>query len=313
MKVPKYNKSIKLKYNLGGSGLSKQDYANTAQTGLNVASTGVDMIEGYTGDTPSALGGGIKGAASGAAAGAAFGVVGMGVGALAGGVMGYLGQDKANAEAKKAKDLQVKNMIEQKNLVDSNAGKIAAANAGTVGIGNNSFKDGGAVKSTRPLNILTSPIKIPNSLPIRNPRPTLARAFQDGGAINERLDTSIRLKPTQYTDGGQLSSLDSKTVLAKGNTHAQGGIDIGNNAEIENGETVKDTGDDLMVMSNNLKNPATGNTFAKDDSKLAKQVGKLEGSKKNSDINTIKLLNRKRGLLENMQQIMNGNSQGQNI
>jgi hypothetical protein len=139
----------------------------------------------------------------------------------------------------------------------------------------------------------------------------LGKEFKNGGAINERLDTSIRLKPTQYTDGGQLSSLDSTTVLAKGNTHAQGGIDIGNNAEIENGETVKDTGAELMVMSNNLKNPATGNTFAKDDSKLAKQVGKLEGSKKNSDINTIKLLNRKRGLLENMQQIMNGDSQGE--
>lgn len=98
---------------------------------------------------------------------------------------------------------------------------------------------------------------------------------------------------TILKQGGKLKPISDDTFLAIGNSHKQGGIQLSNNAEIEGNETLKDKGDSFMVMSNKLKNPNSGNTFAKDDLKLAKQIDQLEDKREN---------------LENTQQRMNGDN-----
>ena len=130
----------------------------------------------------------------------------------------------------------------------------------------------------------------------------LGSKFKNGGTLSKA-----------YTNGGTLNQLNSDTVQAEGNTHEQGGIDLSQNAEIENGETVKDNGNTMMVMSNSIKNPLSGKTFAKDDATYAKKLSKFEDKDIASNLsrNQIKLITLKREKLEQLQQLMNGNSQGQ--
>lgn len=129
-----------------------------------------------------------------------------------------------------------------------------------------------------------------------------SKVFKNGGTLAKT-----------YTNGGTLNQLNSDTIQAEGNTHEQGGIDLSQNAEIENGETVKDNGNTMMVMSNSIKNPLSGKTFAKDDATYAKKLSKFEDKDIASNLsrNQIKLITLKREKLEQLQQLMNGNSQGQ--
>lgn len=290
-----------------GNDKPKFDTAGAIGAGTGMLSAGIDA---FSDGQPSVAGSATKGALQGVTAGAAFGPIGMVAGGLLGGVAGGISSWMEKDSIEKQKKAAEKALIDSRNLTDTNSGKLATLNAGKVGVGVNEFDKGGKIQKGKPLNILSKPILLPNQIPIRNPRPTLAL---NGGGVGKENEKNVTLRPTQYLDGGKLKQLSSDTQLAEGNTHEQGGIDLTENSEIENQETVKDKGDSYMIMSNNLINPKSGNTFAKDDSKLAKQAGKLEGSKKTSSINGLKLINRKRDMLENMQQIMNGNSQGQNI
>ena len=81
-----------------------------------------------------------------------------------------------------------------------------------------------------------------------------------------------------YKQGGSLNPISSDTKLAVGRSHEQGGIKMSKDAEIEGGETVVDKGDHALVVSDNLINPKTGRTFAKDDLRLAKLARKYEGA-----------------------------------
>ena len=290
-----------------GNDKPKFDTSGAIATGANLVSAGIDA---FSDGQPSVAGGATKGALQGVASGAAFGPVGMIAGGLLGGVTGGVSSWMEKDAIAKQKRAAEKALTDSRNLADANTGKLATLNAGKIGIGVNEFDNGGKIQKGKPLNMLSKPILLPSQIPIRNPKPALAL---NGGEVGKENEKNITLRPTQYLDGGKLKQLSSDTQLAEGNTHEQGGIDLTENSEIENQETVKDKGDSYMIMSNNLINPKSGNTFAKDDLKLAKQAGKLEGSKKTSSINGLKLINRKRELLENMQQIMNGNSQGQNI
>lgn len=85
-----------------------------------------------------------------------------------------------------------------------------------------------------------------------------------------------------YAKGGKLSRLSNNTVLAEGRTHEEGGIKLPSmKAEVEDNETMKKLKDGgTYVFSDTLINPNTGNTFAKDDTKLSRIKGRIE---KNSD------------------------------
>jgi hypothetical protein len=109
-------------------------------------------------------------------------------------------------------------------------------------------------------------------------------------------------------EGGELHSISKNTKLAVGQSHENGGIKLDAESEIEGGETLVDKGDHTLVVSDNLVNPMSGNTFAKDDLKLAKSLSKFEGKTSNLAKNSIKQINAKREILHNMQQKMNGDN-----
>ena len=119
-------------------------------------------------------------------------------------------------------------------------------------------------------------------------------AYKQGGVIKK--------------DGGELQPVSKNTQLAVGQSHENGGIKLDSKSEIEGGETLVDKGDHTLVVSDNLVNPLSGNTFAKDDLKLAKTLGRFEGKTSNLAKNSIKQINAKREVLHDMQQKMNGDA-----
>lgn len=123
-------------------------------------------------------------------------------------------------------------------------------------------------------------------------------------------DTTItkRMGGPIYKKGGRLDSINSNTRKAIGATHEEGGIDLSRNAEIENREVVTDKGDQYFITSAKLTNPLTGRTFAKDDEIISRKIGKMEKKEPSKEKNNaMKLLNRKKEQLHNIQQQMNGN------
>ncbi len=75
---------------------------------------------------------------------------------------------------------------------------------------------------------------------------------------------------TNQVPGGKLKKLASNSYVAEGNTHAQGGIKIANNAEVENNEIITNNKDNTTsIFSNNLG-------YAKIAKQLAKKKGELE-------------------------------------
>lgn len=119
-------------------------------------------------------------------------------------------------------------------------------------------------------------------------------AYKQGGIIKK--------------DGGELQPVSKNTQLAVGQSHENGGIKLDSKSEIEGGETLVNKGDHTLVVSDNLVNPLSGNTFAKDDLKLAKSLSKYEGKTSNLAKNSVRQINAKREILHSMQQKMNGDA-----
>lgn len=115
-----------------------------------------------------------------------------------------------------------------------------------------------------------------------------------------------------YKQGGSLNPISSDTKLAVGRSHEQGGIKMSEDAEIEGGETVVNKGDHTLVVSDNLVNPITGKTFAKDDLRLAKLARKYEGATTQLAKNSLKHIQSKREELHDLQQQMNGDASDMN-
>lgn len=111
-----------------------------------------------------------------------------------------------------------------------------------------------------------------------------------------------------YKQGGSLNPISLDTKLAVGRSHEDGGIKMSEDAEIEGGETVVDKGDHTLVVSDNLVNPITGRTFAKDDLRLAKLARKYEGATTQLAKNSLKHIQAKREALHGLQQQMNGDA-----
>ena len=72
-----------------------------------------------------------------------------------------------------------------------------------------------------------------------------------------------------YADGGKIKGLASDTGVVQGPSHAQGGVDLDTNTEVEGGETLRTKGDETQVFSKNMG-------FSKLANSLAIQKGILE-------------------------------------
>lgn len=89
--------------------------------------------------------------------------------------------------------------------------------------------------------------------------------------------------PTKYLSGGKLKALSSESVEVDGDSHEEGGVQLGNNVEVEGDETIKND----FVYSDALG-------FAKLHKPLARAIGKMENKVPNNVTNnTIKLLKQK--------------------
>lgn len=79
--------------------------------------------------------------------------------------------------------------------------------------------------------------------------------------------------------GGNLKQISSTALEAEGKSHADGGIKLTDDVEIEGGEgvhTLKNK--DVVVSSDSLQDPHTGYTFAEQMKELERKKGKLEMS-----------------------------------
>ncbi len=128
--------------------------------------------------------------------------------------------------------------------------------------------------------------------------------------IGEVKPTEFKKGGNVYLKGGRLDQVSNNTYKAVGNSHEQGGIKLSPNAEIEGQESVTDNGDSFFVASATLRNPATGNTFAKDDIAISKKIGKFEDRGDKASMNAVKMLEAKKANLQTIQQSMNGDKEG---
>lgn len=332
--IKKYDLGVK-KYNIAAPSIEGVDKkaggVNAAAAIGGLASLGSSAIDIATMNDPEpSMGASVgKGALSGAATGAALGsavpivgtAIGAAGGALVGATMGYFqgkGEKEAFDKEKKLKqETEDKQRSEQavsmsqKALADvSNRGFTTSGNTQSSFYG----KDGGIhIKpenrgkfteyKERTGKTTEEALHSPNAH-VRQMANFAKNAaswkHENGGVIRK--------------DGGELHPISKNTKLAVGQSHENGGIKLDDESEIEGGETLVDKGDHTLVVSDNLVNPMSGNTFAKDDLKLSKSLSKFEGKTSNLAKNSIKQINAKREILHNMQQKMNGDAtdEGQN-
>ena len=78
------------------------------------------------------------------------------------------------------------------------------------------------------------------------------------------------------TEGGVLKRLSSTAMVAKGNTHDDGGIMLDEETEVEDKEGIHNIEGQPVISSNVLENKNTDNSFAKDMTKLEKEKGGYE-------------------------------------
>lgn len=130
--------------------------------------------------------------------------------------------------------------------------------------------------------------------------------YKKGGKMSCLKGGKMTYRDGGKVPGGKIVPVTSDTKLAIGKTHAQGGIRLNSNVEVENGEPIVDKGDHTLVVSNNLKNPATGNTLAKDDIKLALDIEANKNKSSQVAKNAVVASQLKREKLHQYQQAMNG-------
>lgn len=266
-----------------GSTAKKGGGANAAAAIGGLASLGSSAIDIATMNDPEpSMGASVgKGALSGAATGAALGsavpVVGTAIGAAGGALVGAtMGYFQGKGE-REAFDKEKK--LKQEALdKQRNEQSVAMSQKALADVSNRGFTTSGNTQSS---------------------------FYGKNGGL---------LKSIKYLQGGELQPVSKNTQLAVGQSHENGGIKLDAKSEIEGGETLVNKGDHTLVVSDNLVNPLSGNTFAKDDLKLAKSLSKYEGKTSNLAKNSVRQINAKREILHDIQQKMNGDAtdKGQN-
>ncbi len=86
----------------------------------------------------------------------------------------------------------------------------------------------------------------------------------------------VAAKGMKIAKSGKLDKMSSDTFDISGKSHAEGGIPLTPEVEVEGGETAKDTPSELRIYSDKLKVPGTKKTFADLHRELAKQKGGIE-------------------------------------
>jgi len=120
------------------------------------------------------------------------------------------------------------------------------------------------IKGDEPVSPITPKPTNPATLPYsEDPNNFLA---QTGGNTNKIIPT----------EGGVLKRLSSTAMVAKGNTHDDGGIMLDEETEVEDKEGIHNIEGQPVISSNVLENKNTDNSFAKDMTKLEKEKGGYE-------------------------------------
>lgn len=109
------------------------------------------------------------------------------------------------------------------------------------------------------------------------------------------------VKPTIYLDGGELKPMSRDSVEIEGNSHEEGGVQLGPQTEVEGDETMKGN----FVYSDSLPANGKGQSFADVHKGLAKTKGKLQEKYKSPVVNnTLALLDRKEEALKLQQETL---------
>jgi len=102
--------------------------------------------------------------------------------------------------------------------------------------------------------------------------------------------------PIKYVQGGDLKELSDDNEQIEGASHAQGGVKLSPEVEVEGGETLNTSGNEPFVFSEKLG-------FAQLHKPIARALGKLEKKVSNNTTNnTIKLLKQKEEALKQQQE-----------
>jgi hypothetical protein len=102
--------------------------------------------------------------------------------------------------------------------------------------------------------------------------------------------------PIKYVQGGDLKELSDDNEQIEGASHAQGGVKLSPEVEVEGGETLNTSGNEPFVFSEKLG-------FAQLHKPIAKAIGLLEKKVSNNTTNnTIKLLKQKEEALKQQQE-----------
>lgn len=92
----------------------------------------------------------------------------------------------------------------------------------------------------------------------------ISKSYENGGELE--------------VEGNQFQPISSETLVLKGPSHKNGGIEVeyaGKRVEAEGGEPVSIGQDGSAIIYGNMKNPVTGNKFKTDAMKLAKKEAKV--------------------------------------
>ena len=105
---------------------------------------------------------------------------------------------------------------------------------------------------------------------------SVALTMATGGAAAPSLGVALggALLPKSFESGGMrnIVSEDNELIELQGNTHAQGGINIGNGDEAEGGETIFNSRNSgQFVFSEKLKLPNSKKSFADESKKIEKE------------------------------------------
>ena len=130
---------------------------------------------------------------------------------------------------------------------------------------------------------------------------SVALTMATGGAAAPSLGVALggALLPKSFESGGMrnIVSEDNELIELQGNTHAQGGINIGNGDEAEGGETIFNSRNSgQFVFSEKLKLPNSKKSFADESKKIEKEY------KNNKDSLREKALKKRIGNLAALQE-----------
>jgi hypothetical protein len=287
--VNQYLAQKRKSYQMGGLSWKKPGMGNAMGMAGSLGSSLVDTFDpqdeyGAQTDVGAVGSGALKGASSLAM----LGPIGMGVGAVAGGVMGLIGNNKAQ-DARNTAEQRKKTLDWSKALNDSQNILSSYDNQGT---GIRSLKTGGVLNAAPGLYNV-NPLKFKAN----------KNTFQAGGVKGNSQGIA-------GNSGGNLVPIgESDSFEVQGNSpEATDDVQLGD-AYVDHAEVVKPAGDGLRIFSDTLKPPGSKLAF----SKLAKKLEKQKTSDEGRFPEQNKKIEAKLDTLFQTQQAMNGNSQGESV